>query len=103
MPCHDLETRILNAANHALEIEKRHYSGLKGQILSASAPIAQAARALAEIDLAAAFADLSADEGWCAPMVDDSRAFQITGGRHPVVERALRQQGGSLSSPMTAR
>ena len=89
----DLETRILNSANHALEIEKRHYTALKTGILDASAPIAQAARALAEIDLAAGFADLSADEGWCEPEVDDSRAFQITGGRHPVVERALRQQG----------
>jgi DNA mismatch repair protein MutS len=89
----DLETRILNAGNHALEIEKRHYAALKAGILDASAPIAQAARALAEIDLAAGFADLSVDEGWCEPEVDDSRAFLITGGRHPVVERALRQQG----------
>jgi DNA mismatch repair protein MutS len=89
----DLETRILNAWNHALEIEKRHYHGLKGQILDVSAPIALAARALAEIDLAAAFADLSAEEDWCAPVVDDSRAFQIIGGRHPVVERALRREG----------
>ncbi|MFN4192963.1 MAG: DNA mismatch repair protein MutS [Tabrizicola sp.] len=89
----DLETRILNSANHALEIEKNHYSGLKSEILDASAAIALAARALAEIDLAAAFADLSAEENWCAPLVDDSRAFQITGGRHPVVERALRREG----------
>ena len=90
----DLETRILNAGNHALEIEKRHYSGLKAQVLGLAAPIAGAARALAEIDLAAAFADLSAGENWCAPVVDDSRAFSIIAGRHPVVERALRQKGG---------
>lgn len=89
----DLETRILNSANHALEIEKRHYSGLKGQILDHAPQIAQAARALAEIDLAAAFADLSAEEGWCRPEVDNSRAFQITAGRHPVVERALLRDG----------
>jgi DNA mismatch repair protein MutS len=89
----DLETRILNSANHALEIEKRHYAGLKVRILECSAPISLAARALAEIDLAAAFADLSAEENWCAPVVDDSRAFEITAGRHPVVERALRREG----------
>jgi DNA mismatch repair protein MutS len=89
----DLETRILNSANHALEIEKRHYAGLKARILECSAPISLAARALAEIDLAAAFADLSAEENWCAPVVDDSRAFEITAGRHPVVERALRREG----------
>jgi DNA mismatch repair protein MutS len=29
----DLETRILNAGNHALEIEKRHYHGLKAMFL----------------------------------------------------------------------
>ena len=91
----DLETRILNAGNHALEIEKRHYSGLRDQILAQSAPIALAARALAEIDLAAAFADLAVAENWCEPQIDDSRAFQISGGRHPVVERALRQQSGT--------
>jgi DNA mismatch repair protein MutS len=95
LPLSDLETRILNSANHALEIEKRHYAGLKAHILDRAAPIAQAARALAEIDLSAGFADLSADEGWCEPQIDDSRAFLITGGRHPVVERALRLQGGT--------
>ncbi len=89
----DLETRILNAGNHALEIEKRHYHGLKARILESSAQVALTAKALAEIDLAAGFADLSAQENWCAPLVDDSRAFQISGGRHPVVERALRQVG----------
>jgi DNA mismatch repair protein MutS len=89
----DLETRILNSSNHALEIEKRHYHGLRREILDHAAPIAAAARALAEIDLAAAFADLSAAEGWCAPVVDDSRAFKVQGGRHPVVERALYHQG----------
>lgn len=91
----DLETRILNAGNHALEIEKRHYAGLKARILDQSALIAQAARALAEIDLVAAFADISAAESWCEPRIDDSTAFQIVAGRHPVVERALRQQGRS--------
>ena len=93
LPLSDLETRILNAGNHALEIEKRHYASLKARILEWSAPIAQAARALAEIDLADAFADLSASESWCAPVVDETRAFQITGGRHPVVELALRKGG----------
>ena len=90
----DLETRILNSSNHALELEKRHYDGLKRAILDQAGPIATAARALAEIDLCTAFADLSAEGDWAEPVVDDSRAFLITAGRHPVVERALRRQGG---------
>jgi DNA mismatch repair protein MutS len=89
----EIETRILNAGNHALEIEKRHYDGLKRAILDQAAQIGAAARALAEIDLAAAFAELAAAEDWAAPVVDDSRAFVVAGGRHPVVERALRRTG----------
>ncbi|MCB6178005.1 DNA mismatch repair protein MutS [Rhodobacter sp. Har01] len=89
----ELETRILNAGNHAIEIEKRHYEGLRAAVLSAAGPIGTAARALAEIDLAAALAELAAAEDWCEPQVDDSHAFRVEGGRHPVVERALKRAG----------
>ena len=95
VPLSEMETKILNAGNLTLEIEKRHYSGLREHILAHAAALSQAARAIAEIDLAAAFADLAADEGWAKPVVDDSRAFTIEGGRHPVVERALRRQNGA--------
>jgi DNA mismatch repair protein MutS len=89
----ELETRILNAGNHALEIEKRHYESLRQAVLAQAGPVGAAARALAEVDLTAAWADLAAEENWAEPVVDDSRAFVVEGGRHPVVERALRRQG----------
>ena len=91
----EMETKILNAGNRALEIEKRLYDSLKGSIFEASAAISAASRALAEIDLATALAGLAAEENWCRPHVDESRDFHIEGGRHPVVEAALRQQGGA--------
>ena len=94
LPLNEIETRILNAGNHALDMEKRHYEALKAAILAQSGPIGAAARGLAEIDLSAAFADLAAAENWSEPRVDDSHAFVIKSGRHPVVERALRRQGG---------
>ncbi|MGB5869356.1 MAG: DNA mismatch repair protein MutS [Albidovulum sp.] len=89
----EMETKILNAGNRALEIEKRLYDGLKAMVLDASGLIGQAARSLAEIDLNAALAVLARGEDWCEPKVDDSRAFAIEGGRHPVVERALKRSG----------
>ncbi len=93
LPLSELETRILNSANHALDIEKRHFEALRAAVLAEAAQIATTARALAEVDLAAGLADLAAAEDWSEPVVDDSHAFSITGGRHPVVERALRRQG----------
>jgi DNA mismatch repair protein MutS len=38
-----------------------------------------------------ALALLSEEENYCRPQVDESLAFTIKGGRHPVVEQALRQ------------
>lgn len=92
----ELETRILNARDRALEIERAIFERLRAAVLAKAAGIAQAARALAEIDLAAAFADIATGEGWVRPRVDDSRAFVITGGRHPVVERALKRKAESF-------
>ncbi|OWY07658.1 DNA mismatch repair protein MutS [Thioclava sp. F42-5] len=89
----EIETRILNAGNHALEIEKRLYSSLRQAILDRAGPINEASRALAEIDLASAFATLARNEDWAEPTVDDSHAFEIEGGRHPVVEASLKKSG----------
>ncbi|MEJ2000408.1 MAG: DNA mismatch repair protein MutS, partial [Maritimibacter sp.] len=94
VPLSEMETKILNAGNRALEIEKRLYDRLKSAILDQAGPLGDTARALAEIDVAAALAEIASTENWCRPEVDDSRTFEIIGGRHPVVEKALRQQGG---------
>ena len=92
----EMETRILNAGNRALELEKRLYEALRQAILGQAAKIHSAARALSEIDHSTALADLARDENWCRPEVDGSRAFDISGGRHPVVQRALLREGESF-------
>lgn len=91
----ELETKILNAGNHAIELEKRFYTGLREAVLKKSGKIGATSAALAELDLATALAKLAQSENWVRPIVDNSRAFDIQGGRHPVVERALAQQSGA--------
>ena len=91
----ELERRILNAGGEAIEIEKRLYSALSQAILDQQPALNALASGLAELDLATALADLASDLDWCRPTVDTSRAFSIEGGRHPVVERALKAQGGT--------
>ncbi|WP_306004901.1 DNA mismatch repair protein MutS [Aquicoccus porphyridii] len=93
VPLSEMETKILNAGGRAIEIEKRLYSSLSGAILDVSDRLFATARALAELDLAVALADLARGENWCRPKVDDSRALVIEGGRHPVVEQALKSEG----------
>jgi len=89
----EMETKIINAGGRALEIEKRLYDALKGRILDASSDLTDTARALSELDLATALADLSIAENWCRPRITDDRTLRIIGGRHPVVEQSLRRDG----------
>lgn len=91
----ELETKILNAGSRALEIEKRLFENLRGLVTGLAPQISETARALAEIDLATALAHLARTDNWCKPTLDNTRAFDIAGGRHPVVEHALGQQGGA--------
>ncbi|NBD31220.1 MAG: DNA mismatch repair protein MutS [Alphaproteobacteria bacterium] len=89
----ELETRILNAGGRVLEIEKRLYFSLRERILEEAAQISTLARAFAELDVLSALAKLAREEDWARPVVDDSRDFSIEGGRHPVVEAALKKEG----------
>ena len=89
----ELERKILNAGGRALEIEKRLYSALRERILGQAGPLGALSRALAELDVAAALAELSVQERWTRPALDTSTAFDVKGGRHPVVEAALRKTG----------
>ncbi|MEL7216396.1 MAG: DNA mismatch repair protein MutS, partial [Pseudomonadota bacterium] len=92
----EMETKILNAGGAAQAAELEIFADLRAAILTQSARIGAAARALAEIDVTAALAELAVEQDWSRPKLDTSRAFEIAGGRHPVVEDALRRAGQSF-------
>jgi DNA mismatch repair protein MutS len=92
----ELESRIAKAADGALALELQLFMDLIGDVESQGMAIALAAHALAEIDVAAGLAELAVTRRYVRPVVDDSRAFDISGGRHPVVEAALEVSGGAF-------
>ena len=89
-----LESKIANAADRALSIELAVFDRLLGEAVEHADAIRSAASALAEIDVSAALACLASEQDYCRPAVDASLTFRIEGGRHPVVEQALRRQLG---------
>ena len=90
----ELETRVANAAGLALEIELDHFAELSQAALAETDTLRAIAAALAELDVAAALAELASEQGYCRPVMDDTLAFEIIAGRHPVVEQALRRDAG---------
>ncbi|MGU3403698.1 DNA mismatch repair protein MutS [Methylobacterium brachiatum] len=89
----DLERRISGASERALALESDLFDALARRIVEQSSQTAQVAEAMAALDVAAGNAELAVELDWRRPEVDDSLAFAITGGRHPVVEAALRRAG----------
>ncbi len=89
----ELEARISTAADRALAIEAALYAGLVAAVAAEAEAIRAAGDALAAIDVAFALGEVADARGWVRPIVDRSLAFRIAGGRHPVVEAALRAKG----------
>ncbi len=89
----DLQDKIASAADRALRLELALFAALRAGVLAAGDGIRQVAAALALLDVSVALAELAANEGWSRPLIDASDALVITGGRHPVVEAALKASG----------
>jgi DNA mismatch repair protein MutS len=89
----ELDTKIASAADRALGQELAIFDRLVAIVLDAAEPIKAAAQALAEIDVAAALAEIAAAKDWVKPEIESDVAFCIEQGRHPVVEAALGANG----------
>jgi DNA mismatch repair protein MutS len=94
----ELGSRIASAADRALAMELRLFEDLVGEVMARRGEIAEAAAALAVIDVAAALAERAAEDGWSRPEVETGTAFEISGGRHPTVEAALAGQGAFVAN-----
>ncbi len=90
---HEEAGRVAQAGAHALVAEAAHLEELIAAALARKAEIARAAQALARLDVGAALAERAAEGGWARPHFVPGRCLDIVGGRHPVVEDALRKQG----------
>nr|WP_246519892.1 DNA mismatch repair protein MutS [Ancylobacter lacus] len=90
----ELETKIASAGERALALEQAVFERLAADVLENAAIIRACAAALAVIDVTAGLARLAVEENHVRPEVSDGLDFAIAGGRHPVVEQALRRDGG---------
>ncbi|MFD0936312.1 DNA mismatch repair protein MutS, partial [Methylobacterium trifolii] len=88
-----LETKISGASDQVLALESAVFEDLAARILAQAEAVAGIAEALAGLDVAGSHASLAVELDWRRPEVDESLSFAIAGGRHPVVEAALRRAG----------
>ena len=89
----EIEAKIASAADRAIALELGIFEDLAGAALAATDALKSASDAIAMIDVAAGLAEVAVLRDWVRPLIDESLAFRIAGGRHPVVEAALRARG----------
>jgi len=89
----ELDAKISGAADKALALEIEIFNQFAARGTSFAEPIRAAANGLAALDVQSALAQWANDNNAVKPVIDDSLDFQIKGGRHPVVEAALKKAG----------
>ena len=89
----EIEAKIASAGDRALGLELEIFEQLCTKAVVAGDDLRAAAQAFALLDVTASLAKLAVDENYVRPVVDNSLRFSIEGGRHPVVEQALKKDG----------
>ncbi|HEY5489756.1 MAG TPA: DNA mismatch repair protein MutS [Gemmatimonadaceae bacterium] len=85
----EFEEKVLHATERTEELERQLFEDLRAQTAAEIARLQRVAATLAQLDVLAALADVAAREGYVRPEMSDDFALEITGGRHPVVERMM--------------
>ena len=95
----DLGAKISGAADKALAIELSLFNGFLERVAELAEVIRQSALALAVLDVASAAAVWADNAKACRPTVDTGLQFNISTGRHPVVEAALSREAKHPFTP----
>jgi DNA mismatch repair protein MutS len=85
----EIESKILGAEEKIADIEYKLFIQIRDTLLSEIERIQRTANAVAKLDVLYSFAEVSEENNYVKPIVDDSEIIDIKEGRHPVVERVL--------------
>jgi DNA mismatch repair protein MutS len=80
------ESLVLGAEEKAVTLESDLFNRLRLQVMNFSKDLLATARALAEIDVLASFAEVASIRNYVQPEMVDEDVFLVESGRHPVVE-----------------
>jgi DNA mismatch repair protein MutS len=85
----EIEYKILHARERQDELADQLLRQVCAQVAAQTAQVLDTAKAVAQIDLTCALAEVAARNGYVRPAVDDSDEIVVRDGRHPVVEEVL--------------
>ena len=85
----EYEGKILGAEEKILALETKLFNDLVLAIVEYIPPVQLDSSLIARIDCLLSFAEISLENNYVRPVLNDSRILNITEGRHPVIEKQL--------------
>ncbi len=86
----ELESTVLGAADKLCALEYALFTDLRERVATAASRIQAAAACIAALDVYMSLADVAVKNNYCRPEVDVSDIIDIKDGRHPVVEKFVK-------------
>ena len=86
-----IEDTIVGSTAKLISLEYDLFCEIREKIASQVHRLYRVASALAVLDVIMALGELAERNNYCRPMVDDSTVLVIEDGRHPVVEKMLKE------------
>ena len=86
----DIEKRVLTAKDRVVQLEYEIFDGIRKKTADELKRFQKTAAAIARLDALCSLAEVSVNNRYCRPLVNNSGAIMIKAGRHPVVELVIK-------------
>ncbi len=88
----EMEVKVLGADDKAKALEAKIFENLRSEAAKRTTDIQKTSAALAKIDALCSLAECAAQYSYCRPRISDSDVLNISGGRHPVLDAAAKEE-----------
>ena len=99
----ELENTILGAEENCVTLEYKLFSELRSMLLDCIERLQNDAALIASLDVYCSMAQVAFENNYCRPKILTSGKIEITDGRHPVVEKNVKEGFVPNNTMMNAR
>ena len=86
----EMEQKILGAKDRLVVLENELFNGIREVLVSCTGRLQSNGALIAQLDCYVSLAEVAANYGYCRPVWNQQGRIKIVNGRHPVIERAMK-------------
>lgn len=86
------EEKVFGAEDRIAQLEQRLFRRVRAELAQAVPHIRETGRRAAALDVLAALAEVAESQGYARPQMTEEFAYDVTAGRHPVVETVMPRE-----------